>query len=480
MRVPVLVVVAARLLLAAAVPATTTRTTRHELSNAIEDVALASSGPSSSGPSSSGSTSSGPSPSGSSSASAPQSLVHRRKDVAAVSRLLQVFGVREPRRRERHQQPPEYMLELYNATTGSGGITRSANPYNANLVRSFPDRVRRHNKRGKKKTKEKKTTRSGGNSRESQLRFFFNVTPSDSAKEQVLQAEFHLYKLKPKHRFVDKLGDAKSHLLEVRVYQALPGASALKEEGNRLLDVRRMTYNSVGWEVFYVKEAAEDWIRNPASNLGLLMTVRTAHGRRLDGGVLRFAKRHQGHANKQPILVLFSDDGRPSKETLYPVNASGSPSDGAAELTIPAAAPRIASSPLRPQPSPNLAARSVRAARASSKVGNAHGEPFNCARHEMYVDFEKIGWSSWIISPKGYNAYYCKGQCSFPLGQDQLPTNHATVQSIVNELSLSPGVGTPCCVPNKLFSISLLYFDENENVVLKQYDDMVAASCGCH
>lgn len=53
------------------------------------------------------------------------------------------------------------------------------------------------------------------------------------------------------------------------------------------------------------------------------MTVRTAHGRRLDGGVLRFAKRHQGHANKQPILVLFSDDGRPSKETLYPVNASG-------------------------------------------------------------------------------------------------------------------------------------------------------------
>lgn len=58
---------------------------------------------------------------------------------------------------------------------------------------------------------------------------------------------------------------------------------------------------------------------------GLLMTVRTAHGRRLDDGVLRFAKRHQGHVNKQPILVLFSDDGRPSKETLYPAaNAAAS------------------------------------------------------------------------------------------------------------------------------------------------------------
>ena len=24
-----------------------------------------------------------------------------------------------------------------------------------------------------------------------------------------------------------------------------------------------------------------------------------------------------------------------------------------------------------------------------------------CTRHELYVDFEKIGWSTWIISPKG-------------------------------------------------------------------------------
>lgn len=104
----------------------------------------------------------------------------------------------------------------------------------------------------------------------------------------------------------------------------------------------------------------------------------------------------------------------------------------------------------------------------------------NCARHQMYVDFDEIGWSGWIISPKGYNAYHCKGECPFPLGQSQKPTNHATVQSIVHALKVGKGVSTPCCVPNKLFSISLLYFDDDENVILKQYDDMVAASCGCH
>ncbi|CAN7994218.1 unnamed protein product, partial [Ixodes hexagonus] len=106
MRAAILVVAAAARLLLVTAAAAPPPTTRHELSNAIEDPLVQ----------------------------------QRQKDVAAVSRLLQVFGVREPRRRERHQQPPEYMLELYNATTGSGGITRSANPYNANLVRSFPDR----------------------------------------------------------------------------------------------------------------------------------------------------------------------------------------------------------------------------------------------------------------------------------------------------------------------------------------------------
>jgi len=103
-----------------------------------------------------------------------------------------------------------------------------------------------------------------------------------------------------------------------------------------------------------------------------------------------------------------------------------------------------------------------------------------CQRHEMYVDFEKIGWSGWIISPKGYNAYHCKGVCPFPLGQNQRPSNHATVQSIVHALKIAGDVDTPCCVPNKLYSISLLYFDDDENVILKQYDEMVAATCGCH
>lgn len=119
--------------------------------------------------------------------------------------------------------------------------------------------------------------------------------------------------------------------------------------------------------------------------------------------------------------------------------------------------------------------------RRASPGFSPHSHTQSCQRVPLFVDFEEIGWSGWIISPRGYNAYHCKGSCPFPLGGNLRATNHATVRSIMHALKLSRDeVGAPCCVPDRLQSISLLYFDDEENVVLKQYDDMVALSCGCH
>ncbi|XP_020298649.1 uncharacterized protein LOC109862894 [Pseudomyrmex gracilis] len=103
----------------------------------------------------------------------------------------------------------------------------------------------------------------------------------------------------------------------------------------------------------------------------------------------------------------------------------------------------------------------------------------DCTRHELYVNFRNIGLSSSIIAPPGYSAYQCKGVCEPPLSQDQRPTNHATIQAIVHKLGLVEGVQRPCCVPTKLLRTSILFYDNNENVVLKMYDDMIVDSCGC-
>ena len=102
-----------------------------------------------------------------------------------------------------------------------------------------------------------------------------------------------------------------------------------------------------------------------------------------------------------------------------------------------------------------------------------------CRRQELYVDFSDVGWNDWIVAPPGYNAYYCHGNCDmFPLPEYINTTNHAIVQSLVH--SKNPkAVPLPCCVPTELTPISMLYLDEYEKVVLKNYQDMVVEGCGC-
>lgn len=37
-----------------------------------------------------------------------------------------------------------------------------------------------------------------------------------------------------------------------------------------------------------------------------------------------------------------------------------------------------------------------------------------------------------------------------------------------------------CCVPTELSAISLLYYDRNNNVILRRERNMVVQACGCH
>ncbi|XP_051897736.1 bone morphogenetic protein 3 [Pristis pectinata] len=106
-------------------------------------------------------------------------------------------------------------------------------------------------------------------------------------------------------------------------------------------------------------------------------------------------------------------------------------------------------------------------------------EPRNCARRYLKVDFADIGWSEWIISPKSFDAYYCAGACQFPMLKSLKPSNHATIQSIVRAVGVVPGIPEPCCVPEKMSSLSILFVDENKNIVLKVYPNMTVESCAC-
>ncbi|XP_042297925.1 derriere protein-like [Sceloporus undulatus] len=101
-----------------------------------------------------------------------------------------------------------------------------------------------------------------------------------------------------------------------------------------------------------------------------------------------------------------------------------------------------------------------------------------CKPRRLYISFSDFGWENWIIAPQGYLANYCLGECPFPLTEELNSTNHAILQTIVH--SLDPeGTPQPCCVPVRLSPISILYYDNDDNIVLRHYEDMVVDECGC-
>nr|CAG4646319.1 EOG090X07KO [Macrothrix elegans] len=246
----------------------------------------------------------------------------------------------------------------------------------------------------------------------------------------------------------------RKHKQQVLIHEVVRPARKGSEPILRLLDSRVADVRDEGWLTFDVLPALLRWREQPRRNHGLWIEMRTVdsgdlrrrstttttttegvqHVERDDdeGGDEKVVEQDLRWASQRPLLVTYSDDGK---------------------------------------------AR-VRSKRAAEKKHKRKGRRDNCRRHPLYVDFSDVGWNDWIVAPPGYHAFYCQGDCPFPLPDHLNTTNHAIVQTLVH--SVNPGaVPRACCVPTELSPISMLYIDEYDKVVLKNYHDMVVEACGC-
>ncbi|XP_028829484.1 bone morphogenetic protein 15 [Denticeps clupeoides] len=101
-----------------------------------------------------------------------------------------------------------------------------------------------------------------------------------------------------------------------------------------------------------------------------------------------------------------------------------------------------------------------------------------CKLHSYQVAFSDLGWDHWIIAPHKYNPRYCRGDCPRILHYGLNSPNHAIVQTFINELGVAD-IPPLSCVPYKYKPISVLMMEKNDNIVYKEYEDMIAESCTC-
>ncbi|XP_057608169.1 embryonic growth/differentiation factor 1 [Chionomys nivalis] len=121
--------------------------------------------------------------------------------------------------------------------------------------------------------------------------------------------------------------------------------------------------------------------------------------------------------------------------------------------------------------------------RRHTEPGVGGGPGGACRTRRLHVSFREVGWHRWVIAPRGFLANFCQGACTLPealQGPGGLPVlNHAVLHALMHAAAPTQGAGPPCCVPARLSPISVLFFDNSDNVVLRHYEDMVVDECGC-
>ncbi|KAM4871506.1 bone morphogenetic protein 8A-like isoform 2-T2 [Thomomys bottae] len=331
---------------------------------------------------------------------------------------------------------PLFMLDLYHAMAGDDDHEDDARTPErrlgrADLVMSFVNMVERDRGLGPQEPHWKE--------------FHFDLTQIP-AGETVTAAEFRIYKV------------PSTHLLNTTLHISV--LEVVQEHFNResdlfFLDLQTLRAGDEGWLVLDITAASDRWLLNHNKDLGLRLCVEAEDGHSVDPGAAGLLGQ-QAPRSRQPFMVTF-------------FRASSSP----------ARIPRAARPLKRRQPKkPNELPHPNKLPGIFDDRHGSHGRQV-CRRHELYVSFQDLGWLDWVIAPQGYSAYYCEGECSFPLDSCMNATNHAILQSLVH-LMKPDTVPKACCAPTKLSATSVLYYDSSNNVILRKHRNMVVKACGCH
>ncbi|XP_055474103.1 growth/differentiation factor 7 [Psammomys obesus] len=361
--------------------------------------------------------------------------------------------------------PHRFMVSLYRSLAGRAPAAAAPGHGRADTITGFTDQA----------------TQDESAAAEPAQSFLFDVSSLPDVDE-VVNAELRVLRwgspepdgasagLLPPRLLLSTCPDAAgaAHLLQSRAAEPLEGAR---------------------WEAFDVTDAVRSHRRGPRASRRVCLALRAVAGpggsplalRRLGFG---WPGGGGGAAAEERALLLVSSRTLRKESLFREIRAR----TAAAAEPPPDPGPGTGSRRARPggRRRRRTALAGTRGAQggggggAGAGAGRGHGRRgrSRCSRKPLHVDFKELGWDDWIIAPLDYEAYHCEGVCDFPLRSHLEPTNHAIIQTLLN--SMAPDAApASCCVPARLSPISILYIDAANNVVYKQYEDMVVEACGC-
>ncbi|KAM9635972.1 growth/differentiation factor 7 isoform 1-T1 [Trichechus inunguis] len=363
--------------------------------------------------------------------------------------------------------PHQFMMSLYRslsekAPAGAAATSASGRHSHADTITGFADQA----------TQDDSAAETGQS-------FLFDVSSLPDADE-VVGAELRMLRRAP---LAPGPGSATSPPL--LLLSTCPGAA----RAPRLLHSRAAEpLDAARWEVFDVADAVRRHRREPRAGGAFCLLLRAVAGPArsfLAPQLLGLGSRDGGGAAVEDRALLVVSSRSQRKESLFREIRAQARALGAALAAEPPPDPGPGPGAPKGVPSGRRRRRTAlsgtRAAPGSGGgAGRGHGRRgrSRCSRKSLHVDFKELGWDDWIIAPLDYEAYHCEGICDFPLRSHLEPTNHAIIQTLLN--SMAPDAApASCCVPARLSPISILYIDAANNVVYKQYEDMVVEACGC-
>ncbi|XP_058492924.1 bone morphogenetic protein 10 [Solea solea] len=382
------------------------------------------------------------------------------------------------------EEPPEYMMELYNRFAND----HSAMP-SANIIRSFKN--------------EDSSPSVVGVEGVRCHPLLFNV--SVPRHERITTAELRLYTLVQTDRHLYAGVDRKVTIYELEPHELDDNMTddntvmgdAFRGGGEQIERVQlasRQVYGTdSGWQAFDLTAAVQRWHK---LDRGTTHRIEVHIASMANENVQSISEDNRSRdppegdmkidtspeEKHKPLLIVFSDDQssdhRDDKRELNEMidhETSNMVLQNDLETGLWG---EDGEEQVEPDEEELLQMRSNLIYDSASRIRrNAKGD--HCNKQSLFVEFKDIGWDSWILAPTGYDAFECTGICSFPLTKHVTPTKHAIVQTLVN-INSPQKAARACCVPTKLDPISLLYLDDTGVVTYKyKYEGMVVAECGC-